>query len=164
MHLPLVRPLLEQQIDLFLRLLQVVTGDQQVGQVETRLPIVGIQVRGARELLVGWRPLLHLQVTLSQLIVGLGVRGIDARGIQELHRSFGVLALLKVLLTTPKIFELAHIGVTRTSRKVRSLPVHNKECRRVEADLGHVFPSVRGTVAEPTGPKVPGGMARTVSS
>ena len=52
---------LQEQVGLLLRLLEVASGDQQIGQVDAGLIIVRLQFDGATEFLIGGAPLLQLE-------------------------------------------------------------------------------------------------------
>ena len=111
MGLGIIRVLLQQQVGVLLRLLEIGCGNQQVSQVDVSLIIVRLQFDGAREFLVGASPLRKLEIRLGKLVMSVGVTGVHLDCVAELNGRFSILAFLKVSLTTFQILLLTHIGI-----------------------------------------------------
>ena len=117
----------DQQISVLLGLLQVATCDQQVGEIDVGLIILGFNFNRTRQLLIRASPLLQLQIGLRQLIVSLGETRVHLDRVAELDSGFAVLFFFEVTLSTFKILLLAHVGVARTAGQQRHCQSQNQE-------------------------------------
>ena len=142
MGLRFVRPLLQQKVGLLLRLLQIMTCDEQFTDFNVGLVVLWLQFHGARKLFVRGRPALHFQITQSQLLVGLGVAGINPYRIQEFNFSLCILALLEILLTALEIFLFTNVRIAGAGSKQGQSEEHHQT--RDATRRHHISLSVRG--------------------
>src|SRR5208282_313813 len=74
---------------------------------------------GGAEFLIGALRLLQFEIGLSQLMMRIGIAGIDLDRVDELDRSLTILSLFEILLSAVKILLLADVGIAGTRRKER---------------------------------------------
>src|SRR5580704_9469144 len=83
-----------EHVSAFLTLLNCASRDQQVGQVNACLIVIGLQFESAIQFLIGSCPILKLEVSLGKLVLGLRIGArIHLKRISELNLSFAILAL-----------------------------------------------------------------------
>src|SRR6266446_3123847 len=107
----------QEHTGVFLRLFEIMSGGQQICQVDVSLIIFGLQFNSADEFLVGSRPILKLEIGLGKLIMSVGVMGVHLDGVTELNGRFAILALVKIALSAFQVFLLTHVGIAGTSNK-----------------------------------------------
>ena len=115
-----------QEVSLVLRLLEVATCNQQVGEIDPCLIVVGVNFNGPGELLISASPFLEFQISLCQMIVGLDETGIHLDCIAELNGRLAIFCFFEITLAAFKIFLFADVGVPRTTNQHRGGKTQNQ--------------------------------------
>src|ERR1700722_5628070 len=120
MNRRIVRPLLQQQVDLILTFRKVPTENQKICQLNADTVVLGLQFEGSSELGKGSFRLLQPEITLCQLVVSLRASRINLHRVEELNRGLSVLTFLKITLAALEIPLFAHLGIPRARRQKKS--------------------------------------------
>src|SRR5215469_17089253 len=87
-----------QQIEMLLRFLEVLGGNQQIREIQTRVIVIGVQLQRASELLVGSRGFADAQIREREMVVRLCEPRIDLDRVAVLDGSLAVPRFLVVPL------------------------------------------------------------------
>src|SRR5580692_1542671 len=104
---------LQKKIGLFLRQIQSAGGDQELGEIEVRGVVVGLQLEDALKFFIGVRPVRDFDVGPPKAVVSVGIVGIEFDGVHKLDRRFGIFSGVEVLLAAGQVFLFAPAGTER---------------------------------------------------
>ena len=119
--------LIHEQIEMLLGVIELTTEDQQIGHVKVRGILVGLELDGGRQFLIGGRPLLQLHRCQRHLVVGVGETRINLNGVLELNLRFPVLAFVEEALAALQVLLLADVRIPRAARQQRRQQANRRD-------------------------------------